>query len=216
MIIYNGADYDPWMERLLEVTPKPERAAIVAADLMHKKAGDNPHLWYDPVDDADGGQGAVDDAQRGRCRPCRQITRRGLKPSLPRSSRWTTRSPKFAVNYAGTAVAATEPVFGYMAAALHLTMLEREFPARGHEQYRAERWRPRRIRERSQDTQDTGVILQQASLGQDRATISSVWRAPPIFRWSAVTETCPPGLSYQNWMLSELNETESALGGPSS
>ena len=31
-----------------------------------------------------------------------------------------------------------------------------------------------------------------------------------------VTETCPPGLSYQDWMLSELNETETALGGPSS
>ena len=22
---------------------------IVAADLVHKKAGDNPHLWYDPA-----------------------------------------------------------------------------------------------------------------------------------------------------------------------
>ena len=49
VVIYNGADYDPWMERLLEVTPKPGRVVIVAADLMHKKAGDNPHLWYDPA-----------------------------------------------------------------------------------------------------------------------------------------------------------------------
>ncbi|MGA8356141.1 MAG: zinc ABC transporter substrate-binding protein, partial [Xanthobacteraceae bacterium] len=32
----------------------------------------------------------------------------------------------------------------------------------------------------------------------------------------SVTETCPRGLSYQNWMLGELNETETALGGPSS
>ena len=49
LVIYNGADYDPWMERLLKVTPKPGRVVIVAADLMHKKAGDNPHLWYDPA-----------------------------------------------------------------------------------------------------------------------------------------------------------------------
>ena len=48
IVIYNGADYDPWMEKLLKVTPKPGRVVIVAADLMHKKAGDNPHLWYDP------------------------------------------------------------------------------------------------------------------------------------------------------------------------
>jgi zinc/manganese transport system substrate-binding protein len=31
-----------------------------------------------------------------------------------------------------------------------------------------------------------------------------------------VTETCPPGLSYQNWMLSQLGATETALAGPSS
>ena len=48
IVIYNGADYDPWMAKLLKVTPKAGRIVIVAADLMHKKAGDNPHLWYDP------------------------------------------------------------------------------------------------------------------------------------------------------------------------
>ena len=31
-----------------------------------------------------------------------------------------------------------------------------------------------------------------------------------------VTETCPPGLSYQNWMLSVLDATETALAAPSS
>ena len=36
------------MAKLLTATPKPARTVIVAADLVHKKAGDNPHLWYDP------------------------------------------------------------------------------------------------------------------------------------------------------------------------
>jgi len=31
-----------------------------------------------------------------------------------------------------------------------------------------------------------------------------------------VTETCPPGLSYQDWMLRELADTETALAGRSS
>ena len=48
IVIYNGADYDPWMPKLLNATSKPGRTVIVAADLVHKKAGDNPHLWYDP------------------------------------------------------------------------------------------------------------------------------------------------------------------------
>jgi zinc/manganese transport system substrate-binding protein len=31
-----------------------------------------------------------------------------------------------------------------------------------------------------------------------------------------VTETAPPGLSYQEWMLTQLNETEKALAASSS
>jgi zinc/manganese transport system substrate-binding protein len=31
-----------------------------------------------------------------------------------------------------------------------------------------------------------------------------------------VTETCPPAMSYQEWMMSELDDTEKALAGPSS
>ena len=37
------------MAKLLAAAPQPGRVAIVAADLVHKKAGDNPHLWYDPA-----------------------------------------------------------------------------------------------------------------------------------------------------------------------
>ena len=31
IVIYNGANYDPWMEKLLKATPKPGRTVIVAA-----------------------------------------------------------------------------------------------------------------------------------------------------------------------------------------
>ena len=31
-----------------------------------------------------------------------------------------------------------------------------------------------------------------------------------------ITETTPPGLSFQDWMMGQLNETEKALAGPSS
>src|SRR5580692_7003589 len=48
IVIYNGADYDPWMVRLLAASPRPDRVVIVAADLVGKRAGDNPHLWYEP------------------------------------------------------------------------------------------------------------------------------------------------------------------------
>src|SRR5215472_19282000 len=48
IVIANGANYDPWMEKLLAATPRAGRVVITAADLTGRKAGDNPHLWYDP------------------------------------------------------------------------------------------------------------------------------------------------------------------------
>ncbi len=46
--VFNGADYDPWMVKLLAGSPSPRRITIEVATLIHRKAGDNPHLWYDP------------------------------------------------------------------------------------------------------------------------------------------------------------------------
>src|ERR1700759_3793444 len=49
LAVYNGADYDPWMAKLLGATRSANRKVIVVANLVHRKAGDNPHLWYDPA-----------------------------------------------------------------------------------------------------------------------------------------------------------------------
>src|SRR6266481_4390370 len=49
LVIYNGADYDPWIESLLKASKSANRRTIVAAELMNRKSGDNPHLWYDPA-----------------------------------------------------------------------------------------------------------------------------------------------------------------------
>src|ERR1700686_3819285 len=42
IVILNGANYDPWMEKLLAAAPRPGRSVIAAADLVRAKAGDNP------------------------------------------------------------------------------------------------------------------------------------------------------------------------------
>src|SRR5439155_574624 len=46
IVIENGADYDPWMEKLLGANRSASRTAINVADLVGRKPGDNPHLWY--------------------------------------------------------------------------------------------------------------------------------------------------------------------------
>src|SRR5215467_12739649 len=46
VVILNGANYDPWMDKLLSAVPRPERMMISAAQLTGRKPGENPHLWY--------------------------------------------------------------------------------------------------------------------------------------------------------------------------
>src|SRR5208282_1688483 len=49
IVVYNGIDYDPWMAKLLGAARSAERQTIVVADLIGRKTGDNPHIWYDPA-----------------------------------------------------------------------------------------------------------------------------------------------------------------------
>src|SRR3984957_14395030 len=49
IVIANGVDYDPWMEKLLGASKAAGRKEIVVGALVGRKAGDNPHLWYNPA-----------------------------------------------------------------------------------------------------------------------------------------------------------------------
>src|SRR6202167_6659331 len=49
VVIVNGVDYDPWMEKLLSANKAPGRKEILVGALVGRKAGDNPHLWYEPA-----------------------------------------------------------------------------------------------------------------------------------------------------------------------
>lgn len=48
IVIYNGIGYDPWMTKLLSANRRQPKIILIIANLMHRKAGDNPHIWYDP------------------------------------------------------------------------------------------------------------------------------------------------------------------------
>ena len=49
VVIVNGVDYDPWMEKLLSAHNAPGRKEIIVGKLVGHKPGDNPHLWYAPA-----------------------------------------------------------------------------------------------------------------------------------------------------------------------
>ncbi|GBG94250.1 metal ABC transporter substrate-binding protein [Ligilactobacillus salitolerans] len=48
IVIANGIGYDTWMNKLVKNDDSNAKYIRVGEDLMGKKSGDNPHLWYDP------------------------------------------------------------------------------------------------------------------------------------------------------------------------
>ncbi len=214
VIVFNGADYDPWMEKLLSVTPKAGRIVIVAADLMHKKAGDNPHLWYDPPT-----MPAVASALAAAFSTVDPAHKDGyaarLKTFLASLAPLNEKIAAIGTAYAGTPVAATEPVFGYMAAALKLKMYDERFQlavmndtepsARDFAAFESD-LKTRKVRVLIYNKQAADNLVRHLL---DVARASKI----PVV---GVTETAPPGLSYQAWIMSELDATEKALAGPTS
>jgi len=126
IIIYNGADYDPWMDKLLSASTSKDRTTIIAADLIGKKSGDNPHLWYNPATlPAIAKALSADLAKRDPANAVHyEANLKAFQTSLEAIDKEIADVKK---TYAGTEVTATEPVFGYMAEALGLKMLNYDF-----------------------------------------------------------------------------------------
>lgn len=126
VVIYNGADYDPWMDRLLAAANVPSRTTIVAAELTGHRSGDNPHLWYDPT--------TFPVVAKSLAAALTQRDPAGAEEFRANLSTFNAAWKKvldgvsaIRAAYAGVPVTATEPVFGYMASAMGLKMLNEGF-----------------------------------------------------------------------------------------
>jgi zinc/manganese transport system substrate-binding protein len=211
IVILNGADYDPWMDKLLKVSPEPGRTAIVVSDLVGKKAGDNPHLWYDPGTMPAAAKAlaealaTADPAHKGGYAARLGTFLASLKPI-------NEKIAAIRGKFVGTTVTASEPVFGYMATALGLKMRNEEFqlsimndtePSARDVAAFQDDLKNHKVRVMFYNKQASNKAVQTLV---DLAHASKI----PVV---GVTETAPPGLSYQKWMLTQLNETDKALAG---
>ena len=126
IVIFSGADYDPWMPKILNTAPKPGRVVIDVATLVGKKAGDNPHLWYDPPTMPAAAKAlaaafsAADPAHKADFEARLKTFDASLKPM-------NDKIAAIRAKYAGAPVTASEPVFGYMATALGMKMHNEKF-----------------------------------------------------------------------------------------
>ncbi len=211
LIIYNGADYDPWMPTLLAAAENNSAQIIVVADLVDRSAGDNPHLWYDPST-----MPAVAEAIAAALVSADPAHVDDYAARLDAfEDSFATINDEIAdirARFGGTPVAATEPVFGYMAEALGLDMREEGFQLAAMNETEPS---ARDIAAFESDLRNNAVaVLFYNNQVTDDLTsrlldIANEAGVPVV----GVTETLPEGLSFQEWMAATLDATRVALGG---
>jgi zinc/manganese transport system substrate-binding protein len=121
-VILNGAGYDDWGLKLLSANPSSSRKVFTVADLLNKKAGDNPHFWYNPAwvdkvaDRITADYQALDAADSAYFSQQREAFRNALQP-------YHDAIAHIRSSFSGVAVGSTESIFVYMAQALGLNLI---------------------------------------------------------------------------------------------
>jgi zinc/manganese transport system substrate-binding protein len=121
-VILNGAGYDDWGRKLLSANPSPSRKVFTVADLLNKKAGDNPHFWYNPdwvdqvADKITADYRALDPADAGYFAQQREAFATALQP-------YHDAVAQIRAAASGIPVGSTESIFVYMAHALGVNLI---------------------------------------------------------------------------------------------
>ncbi len=209
IIIYNGADYDSWMQQMLNNVDRSKVIIINVADLVGVKSGQNPHIWYKPTTFPKLAQVVAQKINQLSPQNKTQVNN-NLQKFITENQKTNQLINQVKSKYANTPVTATEPVFGYMADALGFQMQGLDF-----------QWKI------MNDTDPTPKMIAnyQALLTGKKVKIlfynsqvsDSITKnmqnlakqnSIPIV---GVTETMPNNQSINQWLTSEISATENAL-----
>lgn len=214
VIIYNGIDYDPWMENLIAANSQNNnKIMMIVANLANKKSGDNPHIWYDPhimlifAEDLTRNLSKLDAHHQ-------KYYQQNLDNFKKNNQKLTTKIDQLKNQYKNISIIATEPVFGYMSDILGFKMLGDKF--------------------QMSIMNNTSPSVEETKNFEDKLRLHSVklliynkqvsnpvtQRMQGIARQSGipvvgVNETQPADQNYVTWMLSQLDNIDKALSAES-
>jgi zinc/manganese transport system substrate-binding protein len=209
LVIVNGADYDPWMTKLLDATPTPGRQVIVVADLVQAKSGDNPHLWY-KLDNIATAAKSISAALAQLDAPHAADYQSRLANFLGSLQSLSAKVTAMRSAYSGTPVTATEPVFGYMAGDIGLDMRNGRFQLAVMNDTEPSASDIARFQDDLKQRQVHVLIYNQQTsddLTRRLLAIAQQAKVPVV----GVSETEPADHTYQEWMLQQLTALDQAL-----
>ena len=210
-VILNGVGYDSWASKLISASSNSNQKVLTIGDLVGKKEGDNPHLWYNPAyvntaaKQMETDMIALDPSHASDY----EKNYATLQASL---AGYQNRIQSIAKQYAGTKVAATEDIFAYLATAANLDLISPpefiEAVAEGNDP----------------PAQSVVTFQNQLKSGQVKVLVYNEQTVTPLTESMkklaadqgipvvGITETIqPPDTSFQDWMNAELINLENAL-----
>jgi zinc/manganese transport system substrate-binding protein len=210
LVIENGGGFDGWMDRLLSASPSRSRIVLKAFNLAAKKLPGNEHVWYN----VDNIQAVATALSRSLQKLIPQSTdvflrndgvfQRSLEPIREKMAVISSR-------YAGTPIGLTEAIYLYQAVPLGLRVLTPFAFQKAIAEGRAPPAATTVEAENQIHQRQIRILIcndQTVSPATARAQAEAKAVNIPVV---GLTETMPPGETYQTWTLRQLDELRSAL-----
>lgn len=209
IIIYNGINYDPWIEKLLSVGQNKNVSILNIAELNHAKPGENPHLWYKPSVMPTYAS-ALTALLKQKDPEHRNYYDQQLEKFKQSYQTVLNQISELHQKYANTPITATEPVFNYMAEAIGLRIHGQNFqmsimndiaPSATQVREFEDLLRNRKVNVLIYNKQVSNPVTERMQ------TIAKQMNIPIV----GVSETQPEATHYIDWMKNELTTLEKAL-----
>jgi zinc/manganese transport system substrate-binding protein len=213
LVVVNGLGYDDFVSKLVEASPSDDRTTLTVADVLGADGDANPHLWYDTtglpkvasaIADA---LGAIDPGDAVTFTANAQKFDDSLQPILDVIAQIKS-------TYAGTPIAYTERVPGYLVEAAGLTL---GIPASFTQAVEDDEDPSPKDTAAFDDAitdRTVKVLLYNAQVTDQQTDDIKQLAASSGVPVVGVTETMPPGAKdFQSWQLDQAQQLLTALGG---
>ncbi|KSV57282.1 metal ABC transporter substrate-binding protein [Pediococcus acidilactici] len=209
LVIENGMGTDAWMQR---ITPHKKGLQVInLGHLMNKKNGENPHLWYDlatmeRLANQVAKQLSKKDPQH------HEFYQRNAQKYVKSLQPIQKKIDEIKQQSSGKKVAVTEPVYDYTLRELGYQISDRKFALAIENETDPS---PKTVESLQQDLKQRRVefIVNNQQTGNkviDEVLKMAKKHHVPVIN---VTETMPDGKSYQEWMVSQLNQISKIIRG---
>lgn len=212
-VIVNGAGYDGWAADLLSANPTNGRTVLTVAALLGKREGDNPHFWYSPAyvtavaDRIAKDLSTIDSGGAQYFAERRAVLETALRP-------YHERIDSIRQRFSGRRVAATESIFVYLANALGLDLISPPgFMKAVSEGNDPPATSVSTFRQQLQSGEATVLVYNRQTATDVTSTMRQLATQQHIAVVGVYETLQPPGRSFQDWMVAQLTDLETALAG---